>query len=113
MSAHGDHDMGHTVAGWTGSALGILAALTAGLGLILASTAVLLAGLALAPTAALVTWLLHLTGWGKPTGPRPPHLRPWRTRDRTPHPQCLGCRLARPLHRPAPARDVLLAPAAD
>ncbi|MFB7947882.1 HGxxPAAW family protein [Kitasatospora phosalacinea] len=97
MNAHGDHDMGHTVAGWTGSALGILAFTTAGAGLVLASPAVLWAGAALAPAAALATWLLHLAGWGKPSGPRPPHLRHWRTRDRAArlgHPDCTGCRLA-------------------
>ncbi|MFE1320672.1 HGxxPAAW family protein [Kitasatospora phosalacinea] len=97
MNAHGDHDMGHTVAGWTGSALGILAFTTAGAGLVLASPAVLWTGAALAPAAALATWALHLAGWGKPGGPRPPHLRHWRTRDRAArhgHPDCTGCRLA-------------------
>ncbi|MFD7734948.1 HGxxPAAW family protein [Kitasatospora phosalacinea] len=97
MNAHGDHDMGHTVAGWTGSALGILAFTTAGAGLVLASPAVLWTGAALAPAAALATWLLHLAGRGKPSGPRPPHLRHWRTRDlaaREGHPDCTGCRLA-------------------
>ncbi|MFJ1753267.1 HGxxPAAW family protein [Kitasatospora sp. NPDC088134] len=105
MSAHGDHDMGHTVAGWTGTALGLLSSLVAGAGLVLASAPVLWTGVALAPAAALTTWVLHLSGRGKPTGPRPPHLRHWRTRDphaRHGHPDCLGCRLAgRP--RPAPA----------
>ncbi|MFF6884901.1 HGxxPAAW family protein [Streptomyces sp. NPDC012421] len=48
-------------------------------------------------TAPVVTWLLHLAGWGKPSGPRPPDQWDWRVRDttaRTGHPDCLGCRLA-------------------
>ncbi|MFE5581195.1 HGxxPAAW family protein [Kitasatospora sp. NPDC056531] len=97
MSAHGDHDMGHTVAGWTGSAIATLGFAVAGLALVLGSAPGLWAGAALTALGGLTSWLLHLAGWGKPTGPRPPHLRHWRTRDpagRHGHPNCLGCRLA-------------------
>ncbi|MEV7181452.1 HGxxPAAW family protein [Kitasatospora sp. NPDC093679] len=110
MSAHGDHDMGHTVAGWTGSLLAVAGTAVAGTAFAAGSTAVLWAGLALLPAAALTTWLLHLAGWGKATGPRPPGRRDWRLRDphaRHGHPDCLGCRLAGRGHRaPAPGRAV-------
>ncbi|MCU7822004.1 HGxxPAAW family protein [Kitasatospora sp. DSM 101779] len=97
MSAHGDHDMGHTVAGWTGSLLAVAGTAVAGTAFAAGSTAVLWPGLALLPAAALTTWLLHLAGWGKATGPRPLGRRDWRLRDpaaRHGHPGCLGCRLA-------------------
>ncbi|MFE3876787.1 HGxxPAAW family protein [Kitasatospora sp. NPDC059146] len=105
MSAHGDHDMGHTVAGWTGSALATAGFAVAGTALVLGSPPGLWAGAALTALGALAAWLLHLAGWGKPTGPRPPHLRHWRTPDPTArnggHPHCLGCRLARRHPHPA------------
>ncbi|WP_078861043.1 HGxxPAAW family protein [Streptomyces rubellomurinus] len=97
MSTHGDHDMGHTVAGWTGSVLAVLGFAVAGGALVLGSAAGLWAGGALTALGGLASWLLHLAGRGKPTGPRPPHLRHWRTPDpagRHGHPDCLGCRLA-------------------
>ncbi|BFV59968.1 hypothetical protein KCMC57_up50720 [Kitasatospora sp. CMC57] len=49
---------------------------------------------------ALTTWLLHLAGWGKPSGPRPADQWDWRTRDASHHPGCLGAtwrRAPRPL----------------
>ncbi|MGW6553766.1 HGxxPAAW family protein, partial [Streptomyces sp. NPDC055051] len=97
MSAHGDVDLGHTLAGWTGTALATLGCAALGLALCLGSAAA--GGLGTAPlaAAALVTWLLHLAGWGKPSGPRPPDQWDWRVRDTaagTGHPDCLGCRLA-------------------
>ncbi|MET9613681.1 HGxxPAAW family protein [Kitasatospora indigofera] len=118
MSAHGDHDMGHTVAGWTGSALTIAGSTVLGLAFVAGSPAGVGAGGAILVLAALTTWLLHLSGWGKPTGPRPAGRRDWRTRDtaaRQGHPDCLGCRLAgrrprtgpvlRPQAGPAPAAN--------
>ncbi|MFF1788328.1 HGxxPAAW family protein [Kitasatospora sp. NPDC058243] len=112
MSAHGDHDMGHTIAGWTGSVIAILGFTVAGAALVLGSAAGLWAGGILTALGALAGWLLHLAGWGKPTGPRPPAHRHWRTPDpagRRGHPHCLGCRLAgrtpAPIQAPAPARD--------
>ncbi|MFJ8621377.1 HGxxPAAW family protein [Kitasatospora sp. NPDC093550] len=97
MRTHGDHDMGHTVAGWTGSTIAVLGFAVAGAGLVLGSAAGISAGAALTALGAVAAWLLHLAGLGKPTGPRPPHLRHWRTPDpagRRGHPDCLGCRLA-------------------
>ncbi|WP_258177351.1 HGxxPAAW family protein [Streptomyces solincola] len=97
MGMHGDADLGHTVAGWTGTAVAAAGFAVLGSGLIAASPVLLAAGGAVLAAAAAVTWLLHLAGWGKPSGPRPPAQQPWRTRDhsaRTGHPGCLGCRLA-------------------
>ncbi|MFD0417764.1 HGxxPAAW family protein [Streptomyces sp. NPDC127108] len=97
MSMHGDHDMGHTVAGWTGTCTAVLGSAVMGVGLAADSTGGLVAGGAVVVLAALLTWVLHLAGWGKPTGPRPVAQQPWRVRDtaaRGGHPGCLGCRLA-------------------
>ncbi|MFG2818633.1 HGxxPAAW family protein [Kitasatospora sp. NPDC048365] len=110
MGAHDHHDMGHTVAGWTGTAIAVLGTTATGLALIAGSTAGLIAGAALTALGGLAAWLLHLAGWGKRSGPRPPHARHWRHRDtaaRAGHPGCLGCRLAGrtpAAPTPAPAR---------
>ncbi|MFC9848461.1 HGxxPAAW family protein [Streptomyces sp. NPDC060223] len=96
MSAHGDHDMGHTVAGWAGTALATTGSTVLGVALAAGSPAGLWSGGAVLILAALTTWLLHLAGWGKAGGPRPAG-HTWRTRDtaaRRGHPDCLGCRLA-------------------
>ncbi|MFI8005167.1 HGxxPAAW family protein [Streptomyces sp. NPDC086010] len=97
MSAHGDYDLGHTVAGWTGTAVGVLGSAVLGAGVVTASAAVLWAGAAVVVLAALVCWVLHLAGWGKATGLRPTAAQDWRVRDtgaRGGHPDCLGCRMA-------------------
>lgn len=95
MSAHGDVDMGHTVAGWTGTGVAILGSAVAGTGMCLDSAAVLAAGLGVVVLSVLATWALHLTGWGKPSGPRPPAEWDWRVRDSMAgHHSCLGCRMA-------------------
>ncbi|MEU1125399.1 HGxxPAAW family protein [Streptomyces sp. NPDC005899] len=106
MSAHGDADLGHTVAGWTGTAIGVLGSVVLGAGVITTSAAVLALGLAVVVLAAVTTWVLHLTGWGKGSGPRPPAEQPWRIRDtgaRRGHPGCLGCRMAGRGRAAAPA----------
>ncbi|GAA3075746.1 hypothetical protein GCM10017562_49900 [Streptomyces roseofulvus] len=97
MSAHGDVDLGHTLAGWTGTALATLGCAAAGAALCLGSAWAGALGAALLAAAALTTWLLHLAGWGKPSGPRPAAQWDWRVRDtaaRAGHPDCLGCRMA-------------------
>ncbi|MEV7415322.1 HGxxPAAW family protein [Streptomyces sp. NPDC089919] len=97
MSAHGDVDLGHTVAGWTGTALGTLAAAVAGAAVCLDWAPGLWASGALAVVALLTTWALHLAGWGKPSGPRPAAERSWRVRDTSAaggHASCIGCRTA-------------------
>ncbi|MBM7087625.1 HGxxPAAW family protein [Streptomyces sp. NPDC012461] len=99
MSLHGDdhYDMGHTVAGWTGMGIATLGFGLCGLGVVAASGGVTLAGGAVLVLALLVTWALHLAGWGKPSGPRPADQWDWRVRDagaRDGHPDCVSCRLA-------------------
>ncbi|OKJ49611.1 HGxxPAAW family protein [Streptomyces sp. CB02261] len=109
MSAHGDVDLGHTLAGWTGTTLAGLAGAVTGAGICLDRTWALWLGAALAALAAATTWGLHLAGWGKPSGPRPAAQWDWRVRDitaRDGHPDCLGCRLAG-RHAPAPAHTPL------
>jgi hypothetical protein len=98
------YDEGHTVAGWTGSAIGTVGSVAAGMGVCGWGPGIPL-GLAISVLALLVTWGLHLAGWGKPPGPRPRDQWPSLVRDRSAsggHPQCLGCRLAG--RRGAPAR---------
>ncbi|WP_330328624.1 hypothetical protein OHS33_01975 [Streptomyces sp. NBC_00536] len=97
MSAHGDVDMGHTVAGWTGTVVAVLGSTVTGGALCLGWTPGLWLGLALLVLSVLATWVLHLAGWGKPSGPRPHSQRDWRVRDTAAHAghaQCVGCRVA-------------------
>ncbi|MFI8287621.1 HGxxPAAW family protein [Streptomyces sp. NPDC085614] len=104
MSVHGDVDLGHTVAGWTGTTLAGLGCTAAGAGLCLGLTWGAWLGALLLVAAVLGTWILHLAGWGKPSGPRPAGQWDWRVRDagaRHGHPGCVGCRLA---GRPGAAR---------
>ncbi|WP_328475686.1 hypothetical protein OHS71_00655 [Streptomyces sp. NBC_00377] len=104
MSAHGHVDLGHTVAGWTGTFIAVVGFGIVGIGVIAVSALVIAAGAATVLLAAGVTWVLHLAGWGKPSGPRPDDQWDWRVRDlsaRGGHPDCLGCRMAgRRLRRP-------------
>ncbi|MHC3471189.1 HGxxPAAW family protein [Streptomyces sp. 7R007] len=114
MGAH-QYDEGHTVAGWTGFGIATLGAVVLGLGVCTASAAVLLAGLGVVAVSVLVTWALHLAGWGKPPGRRDRREWGWRVRDlsaREGHPGCVGCRLAgRGRRRAVP--DVAVSAAAD
>ncbi|MFG2955470.1 HGxxPAAW family protein [Streptomyces sp. NPDC048291] len=91
------HDEGHTVAGWTGTAIATVGSGVLGLGVCTVSAVALVAGLAVCVVSVLVTWYLHLAGWGKPPGPRPRAQWPLRVRDtgaRDGHPGCVSCRLA-------------------
>ncbi|MGW0856887.1 HGxxPAAW family protein [Streptomyces sp. NPDC002690] len=97
MSAHGDVDLGHTLAGWTGTALTVVGATGAGVSVCAASPLGVVLAAAVTVAAGVVSWLLHLAGWGKPGGPRPEREWSWRVRDtgaRAGHPECLGCRMA-------------------
>ncbi|WP_374772398.1 hypothetical protein OG756_03945 [Streptomyces sp. NBC_01310] len=119
MSAHGHVDLGHTVAGWTGTTLALLGFAGAGVAVCTAWAPGIWMGLGVVATAGIVTWLLHLAGWGKPSGPRPEADWNWRTRDavaRTGHADCLGCRVSGPRRAGAAApgpRSATPLPAAD
>ncbi|MFB7368931.1 HGxxPAAW family protein [Streptomyces sp. NPDC056222] len=114
MSVHGDHDMGHTVAGWTGTGIATAGCTAMGVAFAARSTMGLALGGAVVALAALTTWFLHLAGWGKATGPRPVDQQHWRVRDtaaRRGHPDCLGCRLAGRNPAAIPAVAIELTPA--
>lgn len=95
MSAH-LYDEGHTIAGWTGFFIATVGTVVAGLGIAQASIGLTAVGLAVDAVAVLVTWTLHLAGWGKPPGRRPRSDWGLRVRDtgaRSGHAGCVGCRL--------------------
>ncbi|MGW0731924.1 HGxxPAAW family protein [Streptomyces sp. NPDC002851] len=92
----GQHDEGHTVAGWAGSAVATVGTLVISVGIIGWRPGIWL-GLAVMVLAVLVTWGLHLAGWGKPPGIRAAGQRRFTARDHTAragHADCLGCRMA-------------------
>ncbi|MEU9554410.1 HGxxPAAW family protein [Streptomyces fumanus] len=96
MSVH-PYDEGHTVAGWTGFGIATAGAGVVGLGVCTGSVGGVAGGLGVVVVSLLVTWVLHLAGWGKPPGRRPREQWPWRVRDvsaRDGHEGCLGCRMA-------------------
>lgn len=96
MSAH-QYDEGHTVAGWTGVAIATVGTSVLGLGVCMVSRPLIVVGLVITALSALVTWALHLTGWGKPPGRRPREQWGMRVRDtgaRQGHAGCVGCRMA-------------------
>ncbi|MGW5866086.1 HGxxPAAW family protein [Streptomyces sp. NPDC055239] len=92
----GQHDDGHTIAGWVGTAVATVGALVMGVGVIGWSPGIWV-GLATLVAAALITWVLHLAGWGKPPGLRAAAQQGLKVRDRVAregHADCLGCRMA-------------------
>jgi hypothetical protein len=96
VSAH-QYDEGHTVAGWTGFGIATVGTAVLGLGVCTVSGVVMTGGLAITVVGALVTWALHLAGWGKPPGRRPREQWGMRVRDtsaRQGHVGCVGCRMA-------------------
>lgn len=91
------YDEGHTVAGWTGTAIATIGTAVLGTGVCVVSAVLIAGGLTITAVAVLVTWTLHLTGWGKPPGVRPRREWPMGVRDQTArdgHADCWGCRLA-------------------
>jgi hypothetical protein len=91
------YDEGHTVAGWVGTGIATVGSVVVGLGVCVVSGPLVGGGLAVVALSALVTWALHLRGWGKPPGARPRAEWGMRVRDsgaRGGHPGCLGCRMA-------------------
>ncbi|MFF1764696.1 HGxxPAAW family protein [Streptomyces sp. NPDC058249] len=101
------YDEGHTVAGWTGFGIATVGVMGIGFGICAGNALGVWGGLAVVVISLLVTWVLHLAGWGKPPGRRPVGDWAMRAKDRTAregHPGCLGCRLAgrgRPAELPA------------
>ncbi|WP_039935186.1 HGxxPAAW family protein [Streptomyces viridochromogenes] len=96
MSAH-QYDHGHTVAGWVGFGIASVGAGLVGAGVCFVSGLLIAGGFAVAVVALLVTWALHLAGWGKGPGTRPRDEWGWRVRESgasAGHAGCLGCRLA-------------------
>ncbi len=67
MSAH-QYDEGHTVAGWTGCGIATVGTVVAGVGVCAVSALLIGAGLGIVAVSVLVTWALHLTGWGSRRG---------------------------------------------
>ncbi|MFJ4007861.1 HGxxPAAW family protein [Streptomyces sp. NPDC090023] len=103
------YDEGHTIAGWTGCAIATVGSGVVGAGLCTGSVPALVGGAVVVAASVLVTWVLHLNGWGKPPGVRP--REEWRlgardTQARGGHPGCVGCALAgrRPASAPVAAR---------
>ncbi|MBL1107841.1 hypothetical protein JK361_25165 [Streptomyces sp. 5-8] len=91
------YDEGHTIAGWTGAGIAAAGSGVVGWGVCAASLPLVAGGLAVVAVSVLVTWSLHLSGWGKPPGVRPRDQWGMRVRDtqaRTGHAGCVGCRLA-------------------
>ncbi|MFE1878262.1 HGxxPAAW family protein [Streptomyces diastatochromogenes] len=91
------YDEGHTVAGWTGFGIAVVGTGVVGFGVCTVSVPAVVGGLAIVGVSVLVTWMLHLSGWGKPPGVRPRDQWGMRVRDtraREGHAGCVGCRLA-------------------
>jgi hypothetical protein len=96
VSAH-QYDHGHTVAGWVGFGIASVGAAVVGAGVCTVSGPLVATGLGIGVVSLLVTWALHLSGWGKGPGARPRAEWGWRVRDAAApggHADCLGCRLA-------------------
>ncbi|WP_220504864.1 HGxxPAAW family protein [Microbispora sp. H10830] len=92
---HDDVDLGHTVAGWTGCVVVLCGCSTVGVAMCAASSLGVWLGIGVIVLGGLAAWALHLAGWGKPSGPRPPEQWDWRVKDAmTGHGVCLACRLA-------------------
>ncbi|MFI2760884.1 HGxxPAAW family protein [Streptomyces echinatus] len=91
------YDEGHTIAGWTGFGIAAVGSAVVGWGVCAVSPPLLVGGLAVVAVSVLVTWALHLSGWGKPPGVRPRGQWGMRIRDtqaRAGHTGCVSCRLA-------------------
>jgi hypothetical protein len=103
---HDDVDLGHTVAGWTGCVVVLCGCATAGVAMCAGSPLGIWLGIGVIALGGLVTWALHLAGWGKPSGPRPPEQWDWRVKDpMTGHGDCLACRLAGRGHEKEPETE--------
>ncbi|GHI06533.1 hypothetical protein AQI88_19490 [Streptomyces cellostaticus] len=91
------YDEGHTIAGWTGTGIATVGTGVVGVGVCTVSAPAVVGGLVIGGVSVLVTWVLHLSGWGKPPGVRPRGQWGMRVRDaqaREGHAGCVSCRLA-------------------
>jgi hypothetical protein len=110
------YDEGHTVAGWTGTGIATIGATVLGAGVCVVSAGLIVGGLGILAASVLVTWALHLAGWGKPPGVRPRGQWPMGARDLTArdgHADCRGCRLAGRGRRTAEAASEVVAVAGE
>ncbi|MFE7889670.1 HGxxPAAW family protein [Streptomyces sp. NPDC057412] len=110
------YDEGHTLAGWIGVAVATVGCSVLGAGICVTSAPLMWAGFAVTVASVLVTWGLHLTGWGKPSGIRPRDQWGMLVRDLGAlegHPDCWGCRLAGRGRRTAEAPAAAPSPAGE
>src|SRR5688500_8278222 len=92
---HGDHDLGHTVAGWTGCGVALTGSATIGLSVCGARLPGVWAGARLVAAGGLITWVRQPPGRAKPSRPRPAGQWDWGPRDpMTAHAGCPACRPA-------------------
>ncbi|MGS2646767.1 HGxxPAAW family protein [Streptosporangium sp. LJ11] len=77
---HEEHDMGHTVAGWTGSIVCITGFAISGVAMVSASVLFFWVGAGVVALGGSLGWLLHRMGFGKEIGPRPAAERGMRRR---------------------------------
>ncbi|MDO0926958.1 HGxxPAAW family protein [Streptomyces sp. TG1A-8] len=107
------YDEGHTLAGWIGVGIATAGCTVTGVGVCTVSAPAVVGGLVIVALSAVVTWVLHLSGWGKPPGVRPREQWGMRVRDtraREGHPECLGCRLAGRRGVPTAAAEASVVP---
>ncbi|MEV4377939.1 HGxxPAAW family protein [Streptosporangium sp. NPDC049644] len=77
---HEEHDMGHTVAGWTGSIVCMTGFAISGLAMVADGVVFFWAGVGVVVLGGALGWLLHRMGFGKEIGPRPVSERGMRRR---------------------------------
>ncbi|MER5645444.1 HGxxPAAW family protein [Streptosporangium sp. NPDC002524] len=87
---HEEHDMGHTVAGWTGSIVCITGFAISGVAMVVASVPFFWIGAGVVALGGALGWLLHRLGLGKEIGPRPASERGMRLRPAPRTPKATG-----------------------
>ncbi|MEV4525711.1 HGxxPAAW family protein [Streptosporangium sp. NPDC049304] len=116
---HEEHDMGHTVAGWTGSIVCIIGFAISGVAMTAADVLFFWIGAGVVILGGALGWLLHRLGFGKEIGPRPVSERGMRRRPapRTPEAGEVPGEAARSRTEPhasvRPAQPVTVAQAAS
>lgn len=87
---HEEHDMGHTVAGWTGSIVCITGFAISGVAMVAAGVPFFWIGAGVVALGGALGWLLHQMGLGKEIGPRPASERGMRRRPASRTPRTSG-----------------------